>query len=110
MKFKQKLISLLQDTSKNEDTFSLFTCVKTAYDFLNEEEEVSEKCNSPSSLTHEMEEHKHDEVSRKKSSEKEISSRSINLPTIFSGDPLFDRKSTFQAHVAEIHSKEEVND
>ena len=29
-------------------------------------------------------------------------------PDIFHGEPLIDRKSTFQAHVAAVESKEEV--
>lgn len=30
-------------------------------------------------------------------------------PAIHHGEPLTDRKSTFQAHVAQVHSKEEVS-
>ena len=33
----------------------------------------------------------------------------IDLPDILSGETITDRKSTFQAHVARVHSKEQVS-
>jgi len=39
----------------------------------------------------------------------EYTKNDVDVPVIYYGDPITDRKSKFQAHIAAVHSIEEVN-